>query len=155
MVPELSKLTEPELELMYKAPLLVSVLIAGADGTIDRKEIAGAIRSVQKKQQFSVSSVAEFFKEISNDFEDKLKMIIQGYPYESTQRTPLLVADLAELNPVLAKIDPPFAAEFYQTLLVLADKIARSSGGLFGLRKVGEAEALYMQLPMLRKPGTS
>ncbi len=50
MVKELEKLSGKEVELMLKAPILLCILIAGADGTIDRKEIKEAIHVTVKKR---------------------------------------------------------------------------------------------------------
>ena len=50
MIKELAKLKESEVELMLKAPVLLCILIAGADGTIDRKEIREAINVAAKKK---------------------------------------------------------------------------------------------------------
>ncbi|MFN3841332.1 MAG: hypothetical protein ACK4RF_11570 [Cyclobacteriaceae bacterium] len=149
MIPEFDHLTNPEIELAYKAPILVSILIAGADGTIDRNEILGAIKTVEKKHKRSVTSLAKLLQEIGNDFEDKFKVLIQEYPYESTQRNPLITEELKGLNALLPKLDKAFAYEFYQALLEIAEKTARSSGGFLGLRKIGEEEAKYIKLPMI------
>lgn len=155
MIPEFDHLTKEEIELAYKAPILVSILIAGADGTIDRKEIEGAIHSVEKKHKRSFTSLSTLLKEIGSDFEDKFKMLIQDYPYESSQRTPLIVEDLAKLNTLLPKLDPGFAKEFYTALLSIAEKTARSSGGFLGMSKIGEEEARYLKLPMINHRFTS
>jgi hypothetical protein len=119
MVAELSKLSSSELELVYKAPLLVCILIAGADGDIDRKEIKKAIKIVQKKQR-GADSVSVLFKEIAQDFEDKLKVLEQGYPYEATQRTPLLTEELSGLNSLWPRVPQAFAKGYYEILLMLA-----------------------------------
>lgn len=155
MIPEFDHLTKQEIELAYKAPILVSILIAGADGTIDRKEIEGAIHSVDKKHKRSFTSLSTLLKEIGSDFEDKFKMLIQDYPYESSQRTPLIVEDLSKLNALLPKLDQGFAKEFYAALLSIAEKTARSSGGFLGINKIGEAEARYLKLPMIKHRFTS
>ena len=39
MISELEELNKQEYRLLYDAPLLVSILIAGADNNIDKKEI--------------------------------------------------------------------------------------------------------------------
>jgi hypothetical protein len=152
MIPELDRLTASEVELLYKAPMLVCILIAGADGNIDRKEIQRAMEFAERKHRRSLSSVSVLFKEISRDFEDKLKMLIQGYPYETTQRTPLLVEELTSLNLLWKKLDPSFAQEFYKTLLSIAESIAASSGGVLGYNAVGEEEARYIKLGMIKDP---
>lgn len=152
MVPELDRLTASEVELVYKAPLLVCILIAGADGKIDRKEIKEALNFANKKQRKSTSSVSVLFKEIATDFEDKLKVLIQGYPYETTQRTPMIVQELAAINQIWRKIDPSFAQDFYKTLLSIAERIATSSGGLLGYKSVGSEEAHFLKLDMIKNP---
>jgi len=152
MIREFEKLTEQEAELLFKAPFLVCILIAGADGTIDKKEIKGAISIAEKKHK-KVGIMAPYFKELAQDFEDKLKIMIQSYPYESTQRSPLIIAELSELSKLWTKLPKEFSTEFYATLLDIAQGIASSSGGMLGIRSVDAEEAKYLQLNMIQKPG--
>ena len=151
MIPEFSSLNDAEVELMLKAPILVCILIAGADGTIDNKEIREAITIAQKNIKAS-GVLTGYFGELSEDFEDKLKVTIQGYPYESTQRSPLIVDELSGLNSILSKLSKPFASAYYQSLRDIAEKIASSSGGLLGIKSVGSEEARYIQLSMIQNP---
>lgn len=153
MIREFEKLSERDTELMFKAPFLVCILIAGADGTIDRKEIKQAILIAEKKHK-KVDILSSYFKELSQDFEDKLKILIQGYPYESTQRAPMIVEELSELNKIMPKLSPEFAAEFYVTLKDIAEGIATSSGGMLGMRSIDREEAKFIQLSMIQNPAT-
>jgi hypothetical protein len=150
MIKELARLKESEVELMLKAPVLLCILIAGADGTIDRKEIKEAINVTVKKKDKTI--LDNYFKEVSQDFEDKLKILLQSYPYESTQRNPILIQELSQLNPILKKLDRLFSKPFYDMLKELAEKIAGSSGGLWGMMSVDSEEAKYIRLPMLDDP---
>ena len=150
---ELSKLSSGEVELLYKSPLLVCILIAGADGNIDRKEIKKAINIVHKKQK-GTDSVSGLFKEVSQDFEDKLKVLEQGYPYEATQRTPLLTEELGGLNLLWPKLPKDFAKGYYEILLMLANEVATSSGGLLGMNSVGSEEARLVKLNMIKNPAS-
>jgi len=152
MVPELDRLAASEIELVYKAPMLVCILIAGADGKIDRKEIKEALNFTERKHKRSLSSVAMLFKEVSTDFEDKLKMLIQSYPHEATQRNPLIEEELAGLNLLWRKLDPSFSQEFYKTLLSIAENIAASSGGVLGFKAIGSEEARFIKLRMIKDP---
>lgn len=149
MIDEFNKLTDTEIELMYKAPVLVCILIAGADGKIDRKEIKQAIAQTQKK---NMSALDNYLKEVSQDFEDKLKVLIQSYPYESTQRNPILIEELGQLSGLWKKMDKGFSVHFYNLLRDLALKIAGSSGGLWGMKTVANEEAKYIHLPMISDP---
>jgi len=71
MIPEFDKLSATEIDLMLKAPILACILIAGADGNIDRNEIQGAIELAQKKQKRSKANLLEFYRYVGEDFEDK------------------------------------------------------------------------------------
>jgi len=43
MIPEFQTLESSETELMYKVPVLVTILVAGADHKIDKSEMKEAI----------------------------------------------------------------------------------------------------------------
>lgn len=152
MIVELSHLSKAEQEIVYKAPLLISILIAGADGMVDRREIRQGWRLAEKKSRASSSAVALLFKEISLDFEDKIKLLMQEYPYDPSQRNQLVAEDIAKLNEVIPKLNKRFAIEFYNSLLLLAETVAKASGGFLGLKKIGKAEQRFISLPMLQRP---
>lgn len=152
MIPEFDRLSSSEMELMFKAPLLACILIAGADNDIDKKEIKGALELANKKQKMGKAKLMSYYQLVNEDFEDKLKITIQSYPIESTQRTPLIVEELASLNLVLPKLDQEFAREFVISLRELAMGIAQSSGGILGMKSIGSEEARFVNLPMIQDP---
>jgi len=151
MIPEFHQLDDKEMELFLKAPILVCILIAGADGDIDRKEIKEAI-SIAQKHKKSRSVLSSYLKVMAEDFEDKIKILIQSFPYESTQRTPMIVEELSQLGRVWTKVDKGFAVAYYEMLKSIAEKVASSSGGLWGIKTVASEEAKYINLPMVSDP---
>jgi hypothetical protein len=155
MISYLDGLTDAEQEFMLKAPILVCILIAGADGNIDRDEIKGAISQAKKRERNASDKMMELYREIGEDFEDKLKILLQAYPVEVTQRNPIIVDELSELNKIFPKIDKNFASQYYQSICDLALKVAESSGGWFGMKSVGDAEAKYVKLPMIKDPAAN
>lgn len=154
MIPEFDRLSQAEIELMHKAPMLVCILIAGADDHIDNKEIRKAITLTEKKQKRAKSHLLEFYKEVGEDFEDKLKIVIQGFPVDVEERTPLVIESLEQIDGVLKKVDRNFAIEFYRSLREIAKEIANSSGGVLGLKSVGDEEAKLIELPMVKDPAS-
>jgi len=152
MIPAFDNLTDAEMERMLRAPLLTCILIAGADNNIDRKEIQEAIQVARKKANKSKASLMEFYQLVGEDFEDKLKIVLQSFPVEATQRNPLIIEELSMLNEIFPKLSKAFATEFYSSLKDLALKIASSSGGLLGLNSIGHEEARYVNLPMIQNP---
>ena len=152
MVPELKRLTPDQLEMINKAPILVSILIAGADGTIDRNEIKGAIETAQRRSR-KKSSLQAFYKEVGTDFEDKLKVILQNYPVSAEDRGKIISEELSILNDIFKEVEGSLAHDIYDSLKSLALNIARSSGGFFGLfSSIGPEEARYLDLKMISPP---
>jgi hypothetical protein len=150
MPTDFSKLSTEEKELAYKAPLLVCILIAGADGKIDGKEMSEAIGMAQEREWVK-ANLKNYFAEVSEDFEDKIKMLIQAYPFDAAQRNPIIARELSGLNQLWPRVDPDFSSALYQSLRYISQRIALSSGGF--LKKISSEEAQLMDLPMLLEPG--
>lgn len=154
MIKEFEKLTSAEIELMHKAPVLVSILIAGADGKIDNKEVNRAISLTEAKQKRARSSLMAFYTEVGTDFEDKIRIVIQSLPSKVDKRTAEISTLLSQLEGILKKLNNQIAKEFYNSLREIATEIAESSGGLLGLKTIGDEEALLVNLPMIKDPAT-
>jgi hypothetical protein len=152
MIQAFDKLSDSEIDAMLRAPLIACILIAGADGDVDRKEIQKAIHHSRKSASKSKASVVEYFKLVEEDFEDKLKIVFQTLPVEVADRNRLIVDELTNLNNILPKLDKIFAVEFYTKMRDLAHEVAASSGGVLGMNTVGDEEAQYVELPMIRNP---
>ena len=152
MIAAFKKLDDSEQELMLRAPLLATILIAGADGTIDNKEMRGAIALSKKKYKKVKGQLVEFYRMISEDFEDKLKIVMQGLPHEVHDRNHAIAEELGKLNQIWPKLEKSFAVDYYTSLKYIASEIAESSGGLLGIKSVGEEEERYVDLPMIKAP---
>jgi len=151
MIQEFEKLNEWEIEVMMRTPIVVCILIAGADGTIDKKEIKEAI-TITGKQAKSRYLLREYLKSVAEDLEDKIRVLKQSYPRDAKERSSVLVTELGSLNNILPKISEPFVSEFYAMLKELAVKVASSSGGWLGLNTVGSEEEKYVDLSMIQPP---
>ena len=151
MIPEFGRLSNSEAELMLKSPLLVCILIAGADGEIDNKEVNTAL-AIARDHHRVQSVLNRYFEEMSADFEDKLKILIQSYSYNAAQRTETISQELGNLNLLWPKLTPEFSAAYYAMLRDLALRIATSSGGIWGMRKISPEEERLLRLPMLVEP---
>ena len=150
MASQLKRLTTDELEMLYKAPLLVSILIAGADGRIDKNEINGGMSTAQKKAH-SNSALKLYYQNVAEDFEDKLKVLEQAYSSKPNERTIEISAELSTLNSIFEKVDGSLASDIYESLKSLAVNIAKSSGG-FLRSKIGPEEAALLDLKMIHPP---
>ena len=152
MIDQFEKLQESEAELMFKVPLLVSILIAGADNNIDNAEMKQAITLSKVKQQKARKDLIEYYQIVGSDFEDKLKVLIQHYPIDAQDRNPMIIDELKKLNSILPKLDQKFASDFYQSIKGIAKKIAEASGGVLGYMAVGYEESKLVGLHMVKDP---
>jgi hypothetical protein len=151
MLREFEALDASEVELMLKAPILVCMLVAGADGKIDSKETNKAMQVARRKAKSS-DILWQYFSVASEDFEDKLRILLQNYPSSPEARNEILVEELSALNAVLPRVESSFRRQFYSLLRELAREVAASSGGLLGYNAIDKEEAKYIGLDMIRPP---
>lgn len=152
MIKDLQVLTPQEIDLVYNAPLLTSILISGADGNIDKKEISTAINFAKKNAKRSRAMLYQFYTEIAEDYENKLQSLIEAYPDDVKKRNEIIVGELKQLNHIFEKVSKAFTIVYYVSLKEIAKKIAQSSGGFFWLFKISKEEANFIELPMLKDP---
>ena len=155
MIPEFENLTEEEKNLMLKAPALVCVLLAGADGKIDSKELEEAILISRMKQARARKELIEYYQEIGVQFREQLTDLIKSLPQEPKERNEVVVMELEKLNPVLRKLEKTFAVKFQASLKDIAKKIAEASGGILGLMAIGYEESKFVDLRMIKDPSRS
>ena len=152
MIAEFENLTEEEASLTLKAPALVCVLIAGADGKIDSKEIEEAILVSRIKQTRARKALIEYYREVGIHFQEQLSQLIKTMPEDAKKRSAAVTKELEKLNPILKKVDKVFAVKLHASLKDVAKKIAEASGGVLGLMKVSYEESKLVDLRMIKDP---
>ncbi|MBX7042995.1 MAG: hypothetical protein K1X85_08830 [Ignavibacteria bacterium] len=153
MIPEFKNLTQQEINTIIDAPILVTILIAGAEGKIDEREIDwGAYVIHFRVSDYESSSMMRVYKETDTVFSDSLTSYLENLPKDTDERSRELNARLAELNPILRKVDPKFAREFYDSLKTLAKQVAKSSGGIWGYGSISPQEQKYLDLDVIEQP---
>ncbi|MCF6359455.1 MAG: hypothetical protein L3J29_01690 [Cyclobacteriaceae bacterium] len=154
MVKEFEILSQSERELMYSLPIYVAVLIAGADGDIDNREVSRANNLANDKLKNARKDLISYYNEANENFEDKLKMAIANLPSGTTERQKLLVEKLKSANEVFDKLQNKYAISLYSSLKEIAKKIAEASGGVFGYMAIDFEESKLIELKMIKDPST-
>lgn len=152
MIPEFESLREDEREVLLDAPVLVAILIAGADGKIDKAERKQAIDVARNKQSRSREQLSEYYKEVGERFEDRFFKLLDSLPSKTEDRNQAVSIELRKLNFILPKIDTNFGIKLHASLKDLAKKIAEASGGVLGYLSVSYEEAKLMELRMINEP---
>lgn len=153
MIPEFDGLREDEIEHLLKAPIYVAILIAGADGHIDDKEIKEAISTARSKQSRARERLVEYYKEVAIDFDKKMHDMIDELPQDKDERLSDITIELKKLNRILPKIEKSWASQLVASLKDMAKKIAEASGGVLGYLTVSYEEAKLIELKMIDDPG--
>jgi hypothetical protein len=153
MIPEFKNLTQQEINTIIDAPALVTILIAGAEGKIDEKEIDWGKYVVHfRVSDYESSSMMRVYKEIDKVFDDSVKQFIEGLPKDTDERSTLITAKLHALNGIFKKVDKKFAREFYESLRTLAKQVAKASGGIWGYGSISPQEQKYLDIDMINEP---
>ncbi len=152
MIKEFENLREDEKEVLLGAPVHVAILIAGADGDIDKAERKEAIDVAHSKQGRAREQLVEYYKAVGATFEDKFNQLISDLPDDAEERNKAITTELRKLNFILPKIDQNFAVKLYASLKDLAKKIAEASGGILGYLSVSYEESKLLELKMINDP---
>jgi len=153
MIPEFEILEPEEQNVMFGAPILVAILIAGADGKIDNAEMRKAISVSSMKKVKARKDLKAFYDEVSKDFEDKLKFGINKYPNDPALRQQQIVEELEKLNNILPKLNKKFSIKYFESIKDFAKKVAEASGGVLGYMSIGYEESKLIDLKMIKNPG--
>ncbi|MDW3210539.1 MAG: hypothetical protein R8N23_11760 [Reichenbachiella sp.] len=152
MIKEFNTLRDDEIEVLLKAPVLVSILIAGADDKIDKSEIHQAVEIANSKQSRAREQLIDYYKEVGKDFKEKFEKMVNEMPDTPDGRAEIIGKELRKLNFILPKIDHKFAVKLHASLKDMAKKIAEASGGILGYMSVSYEEAKLMELTMIDDP---
>ena len=151
MIPEFEPLREDEVEVLLNAPIHVAILIAGADGKIDKSERREAIDVARTKQSRAREQLAAYYKLVGERFEPKFNELIDSLPSGTNERIQAITIELRKLNFILPKVEKNFAIKLHASLKDLAKKIAEASGGVLGYLSVSYEEAKLMELRMIKE----
>lgn len=153
LVSRFGDLTKEEQDLMFSAPALVSILIAGADDNIKEVELQVARDLAVYKSKTSEPYLRRFFEIASEDIGEKIDELIAELPGKASHRNPIIIKELKKINNILQRINFEFADQFYVALKDIARHVAESTGGILGYMSINneEAEALN-NLKMIFRP---
>lgn len=138
-------LSEAEKALVLSAPALVTVLIGAADNEFTQSEKDRGSKAVQFRSTVGDPILKEYFQLANEVFIENVEDIYRTYG----NNTDNIAEKLAEINPILKKLDTRFAAALVDNLRSLAKAIAQASGGVLGFLEISKEEAHYINLGMI------
>lgn len=151
MISEFKNLTEQEAGLMLTAPVLVTLLIAGAEGRIEEKETDWGAKITHFRAN-APSVLQSYYQEVDKSFNDTMRDMVSKIPEDVTERNYKINQELSKLNDIFKKLDTGFVKEFYKSLLSLSKQVAQSSGGIWGYGAVSPEEKALLNLEVIKDP---
>jgi len=149
MLRQLNNLPADELQELYDAIPVITLLIAGADGEIDKDELEQS-EKITKIRGFSGGEIMQdFYDKVGEDYSERLKRWMNVVSKDTAERTADLSARVEKLNPILAKLTPELGAAMYKSFTTFAKHVAKASGGFLGFGSINKDEAALVDLPML------
>ena len=142
-------LTGAEIEALVQAPVLITILVGGADGELDRQERIWTERLLYARTYSKPNLINEYYRVVATGFSEKIEKSLAALPAETEERNMQIAEKLAALNPVLAKLEMHLAASLYKSFVSLAQETAKASGGFLRIGAISAAEHQWVKLPML------
>jgi hypothetical protein len=142
-------ISQEELQVLENAVSQIALLIAGADGTIDQEEMDWAAKLTHIRAYSGEKSMQRFYTEVEANFNIKLRDLMKLGAQNLTERQAALTASIAQVNPILAKLDADTAYNVYHSYVTLAKSVAKSAGGILGFGSISGAEEKLIGLSMI------
>ena len=138
-----------DLQILENAVPQIALLVAGADGQVDKEETDWAVKLTHIRTYSGDKDVQDFYKEVEANFNIKLNDLMKNASKDTTKRQLGLIAELSKVNPILAKLDPTVAYHVYHSYVTFAKSVAKAGGGFLGFGSISSAEERVMGLPMI------
>jgi hypothetical protein len=149
---KIEHLSTSEKQLIHDAPLLVTALIAGADGDFQDAEIKKAVKIIHIKTYSEGKDVRGVYKDLDGHSEEMIDELIHSLPDGAYERTQILKEKLSGLNSIFNKIDTVFASELHKSLRELAFYVSRAHDGEIGIGYHNEQEKHLVHLDFIHEP---
>ena len=123
MIPQFNELTNPEQELLIKAPAIASVLAAEWDDEISVLEKADAVKLTHIKTYTGDPALREYFKLVEGSFLKNFEEAAKQYTPFDAEKKKALEIEMAAINAVILKLDRPFARKLHASLMNYAKHV--------------------------------
>ncbi len=144
-------ISEEEKNNLLQSIPWITILIAGADGKLETKELEWAEKITRIRSYSHPHNLDQFYEELGKDYQQRVDALVEKLSEDPKQRTAILSQKLSSINPILAKLDNPIAFSYYNSLVSFAHHVAKASGGFLRFFSVSTEEKHLMNLPMIDK----
>lgn len=131
MIKEFEKLTTQEQALLYKTPVLMSVLVSCANSEVDETMKSDAIKLVHLRSFAAPHLLIPYYQEVEKNFKGEFEEAVKDYfPFDEENRKKLK-GELNKSNKIIAKLDEGYAHLLHKSLESYAKHVKRSVHSVF------------------------
>ena len=131
MIKQFEKLTTEERSLLYKAPVLVSVLVSCSFNEVNKYQEADAIKLAHLKTFTAIPLLLPYYKEVEKTFKGQFETAIKKYfPFDEVKRNELK-GEIDKVNLVIGKLDKEYAHVLHKSLDEYAKHVKKAAHSIF------------------------
>jgi hypothetical protein len=144
-----SELSQEELNLIAKAPLYIGLLIAEADGFADQKELDWIEKVTFFRIKTAHHALRAYYQLANDAVKSDLNLVKSELSENQDEKMSYLSDKIAEMKPVLAKLDENTKHKLVDSFHSMALSIAEISGGMLSFFSHNPEEEKWLALEML------
>jgi SPX domain protein involved in polyphosphate accumulation len=131
MIPQFEKLTKDEQRLLFRAPVLVSVLASCSFNKVNKVQKADAIKLAHLKTFTANPLLLPYYAEVEKIFREQFDATVEKYfPFEESQRSALM-KELTKVHQVMGKLSKDDAHALNKSLEGYATHVKKSDHSIF------------------------
>lgn len=144
-----SHLSPEEYAKLVEAPLYIGLLIAEADGELDHKELEWIEKITHFRIKTAHHTLRKYYEAANAFIKENLGLVRNTLPNNQQEKMQILSDKLAEMKPILDKLDEGFRHRIIDSYHSMALSVAEISGGLLNFFSSNPAEERWLALDML------
>lgn len=149
MIEGFENISENQFKVLKNAISWITVLIAGADGNIEKEETEWAEKLTKIRSYANPNNLTNFYEEVGKDFKATLEDLIENAPKGKEERNQILERKLSEINTILPLLPNSIAYALHGSYTSFAKHVAKQSGGFLGFFSISKEENQWIGLPMI------
>src|ERR1700688_1292861 len=109
MIKQFERLTEEERQLLFKAPVLISVLASCTTNEVNQGQKADAIKLAHLKTFTAIPLLLPYYTEVAKGFKEQFERAIKRYfPFDENKRNEIK-KEMHKINFIISKLDKDYA----------------------------------------------
>lgn len=131
MIEQFKNLSTEEREHLYKAPVLVSVLVSCSLNEVNEAQKADAIKLSHLKTFTAIPALRDYYEEVDKNFKSQFEATVKEYfPFDENKRK-TLKNEIEKVNLIIAKLDGSYGQVLHQSLEGYANHVKKAAHSVF------------------------